>query len=65
MISLVDYTLFVFWENFWKKAGEEVKKAFENTFVNFSHWVSIDEIILVSKNGIDQSYRCPPVSRAL
>lgn len=54
MISLVDYSRFVFGENIWEKAGEEVKKAFENTFVNFSHWVSMIEIISVPKNGINQ-----------
>ncbi|KAI6135505.1 hypothetical protein EV401DRAFT_2192055 [Pisolithus croceorrhizus] len=51
MISVVDYLRFVFGEDFWDRAGWEAKEAFKDAFVNFSHWVSMDQDISVPKNG--------------
>lgn len=54
MISVLNYFCFVFGDDFWDRAGKKARKAFKNAFVNFSHWVSMDENIWVSKNRDDQ-----------
>ncbi|KAI6033314.1 hypothetical protein EDC04DRAFT_2214485 [Pisolithus marmoratus] len=54
MISVIEYFHFVFGDNFWDLAGEEAKGAFKDAYVNFSHWVSMDENISVPKDGDDQ-----------
>ncbi|KAI6107521.1 hypothetical protein EDD16DRAFT_1898820 [Pisolithus croceorrhizus] len=51
MISVVDYFCFIFGEDFWDRAGWEAKEAFKDAFVNFSHWVSMDQDISGPKNG--------------
>ncbi|KAI6115032.1 hypothetical protein EDD17DRAFT_1827054 [Pisolithus thermaeus] len=54
MTSVLEYFCFVFGDDFWDRAGKKAKKAFKNAFVNFSHWISMDENIWVSKNHDDQ-----------
>ncbi|KAI6033368.1 hypothetical protein EDC04DRAFT_3034593 [Pisolithus marmoratus] len=39
-------------EDFWDLTGKEGKEAFEDVFINFSHWVSMDENI-IPKDGDD------------
>ncbi|KAI6040144.1 hypothetical protein EDC04DRAFT_2998998 [Pisolithus marmoratus] len=54
MVSVVDHFCFVFGGDFWDQAGGEAKETFKDAFVNFSHWVSMDENISVPKNDDDQ-----------
>ncbi|KAI6039773.1 hypothetical protein EDC04DRAFT_3090119 [Pisolithus marmoratus] len=46
MISAIEYFRFIFREDFWDLTRKEGKEAFEDVFINFSHWVSMDENII-------------------
>ncbi|KAG2141361.1 hypothetical protein DEU56DRAFT_979858 [Suillus clintonianus] len=44
-VSVVDFLQYLFGEMFWLLAGEEAKTAFQHAYINFSHWVSMTELI--------------------
>ncbi|KAG2146282.1 hypothetical protein DEU56DRAFT_787283 [Suillus clintonianus] len=44
-VSVVDFLRYLFGETFWLLAGEEAKTAFRHAYINFSHWVSMTELI--------------------
>ena len=46
-VSVIHFLEYVFGEEFWSKAGDDAKakKAFQHAYINFSHWVSMDEFI--------------------
>ncbi|KAI6042392.1 hypothetical protein EDC04DRAFT_2892069 [Pisolithus marmoratus] len=54
MIPVIDYLRFVFGPHFCDRAGKEAKEAFKHAYINFSHWVQMDENISTSKNRCGQ-----------
>lgn len=48
-IPVVEFFEFVFGTNFWSRvehgAGSEAKEAFQDAYINFSHWVSMNTFI--------------------
>ncbi|KAF9232755.1 hypothetical protein BU15DRAFT_67188 [Melanogaster broomeanus] len=51
-VSVRDFFMFLFGSDFWTRAGQSATTAFDNAYVNFSHWVSMDSNI--RRNGLDQ-----------
>ncbi|KAF9239620.1 hypothetical protein BU15DRAFT_74474 [Melanogaster broomeanus] len=51
-VSVRDFFMFLFGSDFWTRAGQSATTAFDNAYVNFSHWVSMDSNIRT--NGLDQ-----------
>ncbi|KAI6042694.1 hypothetical protein EDC04DRAFT_912265 [Pisolithus marmoratus] len=50
MIPVIDYLHFIFGPRFCDRAGKAAKEAFKHAYINFSHWVRMDENISISKN---------------
>ncbi|KAG2116781.1 hypothetical protein DEU56DRAFT_905154 [Suillus clintonianus] len=44
-VSVVDFLQYLFGETFWLLADEEAKTNFRHAYINFSHWVSMTELI--------------------
>jgi hypothetical protein len=42
MVSVTEFFEFLFGEDFWSRAPTGAKTAFQDAYVNFSHWVSMD-----------------------
>ncbi|KAF9232686.1 hypothetical protein BU15DRAFT_67236 [Melanogaster broomeanus] len=51
-VSVRDFFVFLFGSDFWTRAGQSATTAFDNAYVNFSHWVSMDSNI--RRNVVDQ-----------
>jgi hypothetical protein len=52
-VSVVDFVEYVSGESFWSMA-EDAKISFKHAYINFSHWVMVDE--LTSPNDAGPSY---------
>jgi hypothetical protein len=54
MIPVVAFIEFVFGGDFWKKvenkAGDDAKDAFQDAYINFSHWVSMESHVRQDKS---------------
>jgi len=44
-ISVIHFLEYLFGDKFWSKVGDHGKKAFQHAYINFSHWVPMDEFI--------------------
>lgn len=44
-VSVVNFLEYLFGDEFWLKAGEKAKAAFQHAYINFSHWVSMENFI--------------------
>ncbi|KAF8837723.1 hypothetical protein BDN67DRAFT_1071240 [Paxillus ammoniavirescens] len=42
MVSVTEFFEFLFGEDFWSRAPTGAKTAFQDAYINFSHWVSMD-----------------------
>ena len=53
MVPVVGFLEFVFGSRIWKLAPE-AREIFQNAFINFSHWVSMDFDIRQKTEGVEQ-----------
>ena len=53
LVSVVDYLEFVFGPKFWTD-NEAAREKFQDAYINFSHWVSMDYNIRRDKEGSEQ-----------
>lgn len=53
LVSVVESLKFVFGEENWKVAPQALEE-FQNTYINFSHWVLMDCDIKQHKRGLEQ-----------
>jgi len=44
-VSIIDFLEHLFGKSFWVLAGDATKALFRHAYVNFSHWVCMDELI--------------------
>ncbi|KAG1788140.1 uncharacterized protein HD556DRAFT_915622 [Suillus plorans] len=62
-VSVIDFLEYLFGTAFWSEAGEEAETAFEDAYINFSHWISMEEFISPPdasdfEDGTSASARC-------
>ena len=53
LVSVVDYLEFVFGPKFWTDNGA-AREKFQDAYINFSHWVSMNYDIRRDKEGLEQ-----------
>lgn len=44
-VSVINFLEYFFGDEFWFKAGEKAKTAFQHAYINFSHWVPMENFI--------------------
>ncbi|KAG1732293.1 hypothetical protein EDB19DRAFT_1912133 [Suillus lakei] len=44
-VSVIDFLEYLFGDEFWSKAGMDAKAAFQHAYINFSHWVPMENFI--------------------
>jgi hypothetical protein len=44
-VSVIHFLEHLFGNSFWSQAGDTAKKVFKHAYINFSHWVPMDEFI--------------------
>lgn len=44
-VSVIEFLEYLFGTAFWSEAGEEAETAFEDAYIKFSHWISMEEFI--------------------
>ncbi|KAG2138999.1 hypothetical protein DEU56DRAFT_330798 [Suillus clintonianus] len=44
-VSVIDFLEYLFGDQFWSNAGMDAKTAFQHAFINFSHWVPMENFI--------------------
>ncbi|KAG1784931.1 uncharacterized protein HD556DRAFT_1451244 [Suillus plorans] len=63
-VSVVGFLEYLFGAAFWSdsEAGEEAKTAFQHAYINFSHWISMEEFISPADSDFEElaSARCDP-----
>ncbi|KAG1769565.1 hypothetical protein EV702DRAFT_1271245, partial [Suillus placidus] len=44
-VSVIDFLEYLFGDEFWSDAGMDAKSAFQHAYINFSHWVPMEDFI--------------------
>ncbi|KAG1769559.1 hypothetical protein EV702DRAFT_696936 [Suillus placidus] len=59
-VSVIDFLEYLFGDEFWSDAGMDAKSAFQHAYINFSHWVPMEDFISPkdSKLADVESSRC-------